>query len=104
MAGGYRDESASQGWNAGYDRTEQMPPVPPARGPAPGPVLNVSRLWAGGVATGIVAALIGFVGLLIVRVLLQIPYLAPIGSEPVVPDAAEPAPRWPRPAWRTCCW
>jgi Family of unknown function (DUF6069) len=43
-------------------------------------VLNVSRLWAGGVATGIVAALIGFVGLLIVRVLLQIPYLAPIRS------------------------
>lgn len=78
MVGGYRDDNASQGWD-GYDRTEQMAPVQ-NRGPAGGAVLNAGRLWAGGVATGIVAALIGFVGLLIVRVLLQIPYLAPIRS------------------------
>jgi len=79
MAGGYRDDNASQGWDAGDDRTQQMAPVGRPR-PTYGPLINVSRLWAGGVATGIVAALIGFVGLLVVRVLLQIPYLAPIRS------------------------
>jgi len=66
MSGGYDDQ---------WDETRQMP------GQAPrGPMINAGRLWSGGVATAIVAALIGLVGLLIVRALLQIPYLAPVRS------------------------
>lgn len=42
------------------------------------PAVEAGRLWAGGVATAVIAALIAMVGLLIIRVLLQIPYLAPI--------------------------
>ncbi|NMI00836.1 hypothetical protein HF526_26530 [Pseudonocardia sp. K10HN5] len=49
---------------------------PPASSRAP--VVNAGRLWSGGVATAVVAALIGLVGLLIARALLQIPYLAPV--------------------------
>jgi Family of unknown function (DUF6069) len=64
MTGGYDNE---------WDDTRQL-------APARGPVVNAGRLWAGGVATAIVAALIGLVGLLIVRALLQIPYLAPLRS------------------------
>jgi hypothetical protein len=76
MTGGYNERA---GWDPNVDRTQRMPgPVDP---PPPRSVpINASRLWAGGVATAIVAALIGLVGLLIVRVLLQIPYLAPIRS------------------------
>lgn len=37
-----------------------------------GPVVNTGRLWAGGVATAVVAALIGLVGVLIVRAVLQL--------------------------------
>ncbi|MFP5072777.1 DUF6069 family protein [Pseudonocardia nantongensis] len=44
------------------------------------PAVEASKLWAGGVATAVIAALIAMVGLLITRVLLQIPYLAPIES------------------------
>jgi hypothetical protein len=78
MAGGYNEP---QSWDAAdYDRTRQMPPQGGRPAPPRGPVINVGRLWAGGVATAIVAALIGLVGLLIVRALLQIPYLAPIRS------------------------
>lgn len=73
MTGGYDDQ---------WDKTRRMPQQGAAQqGTAPrGPVINVGRLWAGGVATAIVAALIGLVGLLIVRALLQIPYLAPVRS------------------------
>jgi hypothetical protein len=58
------------------DRTRQMSrtAVPPGTG---APAVNAARLWSGGVATAIVAALIGLVGVLIVRALLQLPYLAP---------------------------
>ena len=74
MTGGYDDQ---------WDKTRQMPPqdAVPQRAVAPrGPVINAGRLWAGGVATAIVAALIGLVGLLVVRALLQIPYLSPLRS------------------------
>ncbi|MGQ0574579.1 MAG: DUF6069 family protein [Pseudonocardia sp.] len=37
-----------------------------------GPVVNTGRLWAGGVATAVVAALIGLVGVLVVRAVLQV--------------------------------
>lgn len=46
--------------------------------PARRPAVEARKLWAGGVATAVIAALIALVGLLITRVLLQIPYLAPI--------------------------
>lgn len=67
----------SEGWD---DRTREM-----GRGEGPGrvrrtPVVNAGKLWSGGVATAVVAALIALVGLLIIRVLLQIPYLAPLDS------------------------
>ncbi|GAB3483932.1 DUF6069 family protein [Nocardiopsis coralliicola] len=39
--------------------------------------INVSRLWSGGLATAIVAALVIFVGALIVRGIFGIPVLAP---------------------------
>ncbi len=70
MSGGYDDQ---------WDETRQMPPGTPRSGePARGPAISAGRLWSGGVATAIVAALIGLVGLLVVRALLQIPYLAPV--------------------------
>lgn len=47
------------------------------------PAVHASRLWAGGVATAVIAALIAVVGFLIVRVLLQIPYLAPIQADSI---------------------
>lgn len=47
------------------------------------PAVHASRLWAGGVATAVTAALIALVGFLIVRVLLQIPYLAPIQADAI---------------------
>jgi Family of unknown function (DUF6069) len=54
-------------------RTEQPSPEPsgPVRWVEPGP------LWAGGVATAIVAALIALVGILVARWLFTIPILAP---------------------------
>ena len=40
--------------------------------PAPRRSLNVSRLWAGGVATAVVAALVALVGVLVARTALRI--------------------------------
>ncbi|MFP5020346.1 DUF6069 family protein [Pseudonocardia phyllosphaerae] len=50
-------------------------PKKPVRRRSP---VDGGKLWAGGLATAVIAALIALVGLLIVRVLLQIPYLAPV--------------------------
>jgi hypothetical protein len=52
-------------------RPEEPPPDSPGRWIEPGP------LWAGGVATAIVAALIALVGILVSRWLFTIPLLAP---------------------------
>jgi hypothetical protein len=52
-------------------RPEEPPPDSPTRWIEPGP------LWAGGVATAIVAALIALVGLLVARWLFTVPILAP---------------------------
>jgi hypothetical protein len=54
-------------------RAEEPPPEPsgPVRWIEPGP------LWAGGVATAIVAALIALVGILVARWLFTVPILAP---------------------------
>jgi hypothetical protein len=55
-------------------------PVPPG-GPVPGapdrPPIDATRLWAGGLATAVVAALIALVGVLIVRAVLKIALYAP---------------------------
>jgi uncharacterized membrane protein YtjA (UPF0391 family) len=50
---------------------------PPNRPPPLGVTLDARRLWAGGVATAVVAALIGVVGIIIIRGLLDIHVLAP---------------------------
>jgi hypothetical protein len=39
---------------------------------SPRPVLDAARLWSGGLASAVVAALVGLVGMLVVRVLLQV--------------------------------
>jgi hypothetical protein len=53
---------------------------PSAGGPAESPSarpLNVGRLWAGGVATAVVAALVALVGVLILRAVLRLAVYAP---------------------------
>jgi|SRR5215211_6442923 len=44
------------------------------------PTLNAGRLWAGGVATALVAALLAIVGILGARGLFDVPILAPKGE------------------------
>ncbi|HET6533594.1 MAG TPA: DUF6069 family protein [Actinoplanes sp.] len=46
----------------------------------PAPVLNAGKLWAGGVATAVVAALIAIVGVLVGRGLFDVAVLAPKGA------------------------
>ncbi|MBA3906633.1 MAG: hypothetical protein H0X35_08125 [Pseudonocardiales bacterium] len=46
-------------------------------GPPPGgttPRINAGRLWSSGVATAVVAALVGFVGVLVARVLFRVAF------------------------------
>jgi hypothetical protein len=49
----------------------RLPPGPPRR------TVDPAKLWAGGVATAVVAALIAVAGILIARGVLKIPVLAP---------------------------
>jgi Family of unknown function (DUF6069) len=44
------------------------------------PVVNAGRLWAGGLATALVAALIAIVGIVGARALFDVPILAPKGE------------------------
>jgi hypothetical protein len=60
---------------AGYEHG--YAPRPPERPPSGRPSVDAARLWAGGVATAIVACLVGLVGVLIARWLFAIPLLAP---------------------------
>src|SRR4051812_27867392 len=57
------------------------PPGGPPGGPQPGGSdrvpIDATRLWAGGLATAVVAALIALVGVLIVRAVLRIALYAP---------------------------
>ncbi|MHA6793461.1 DUF6069 family protein [Pseudonocardia bannensis] len=77
MASGYNERGGSDPDYPDYaEPTRQLGRRPAGATPA----LNAGRLWSGGVATAVVAALIGLVGLLVVRALLQIPYLAPAGA------------------------
>lgn len=68
MSEGQDDRTRQMGRDEGHPRARRTPAV------------NAGKLWAGGIATAAVAALIALVGLLIIRVLLQIPYLAPLDA------------------------
>lgn len=59
------------GQGRSYDRTQRMQ--------RPGTV-DARRLWAGGVATALVAVLVAFIALLIARGIVGIPVLAPDGA------------------------
>ena len=64
----------------GYEQSAYEPgygPRPPERPPPDRPSVDAGRLWAGGIATAIVACLVGLVGVLIARWLLGIALLAP---------------------------
>ena len=70
---------------SGYDdeRTRQMPSAGGGHSAPPGtraPQVNAARLWSSGIATALVAALIGLVGTLIVRALIKIPYLGSLNT------------------------
>lgn len=54
-----------------YDQTRRMPTS------GRGQRVDVRKLWSGGAATAIVAALVAFVGLLIARGIFQVAVLAP---------------------------
>ena len=49
----------------------------PRPGPRPRPRVDAGQLWAGGIATAVVAALIAIAGILISRWILNVPILAP---------------------------
>jgi hypothetical protein len=55
-----------------YDQTRR---IPAASGS--GPRLDIRKLWSGGLATAVVAALVAFVGLLVARGIFKVPVLAP---------------------------
>lgn len=55
-----------------YDQTRRIPAES-----EPPPRLDSKKLWSGGVATAIVAALVAFVGLLVARGIFEVPVLAP---------------------------
>ena len=57
-----------------------MTAMPQSAGAPVRPALNAGRLWAGGVATAVVAALIAIVGILIGRGLFDVAVLAPKGA------------------------
>ena len=66
------------------DDTLRLPLVTPQTADAPladrrpaAPVLDATRLWTGGLATAAVAALVGLVGTLVIRVLFE---YAPVGA------------------------
>lgn len=50
-----------------YDET-----APAARGGTPSPRVDVVRLWSGGIATAVVAALVGLVGVLVTRAVFKL--------------------------------
>ncbi|MGD9987374.1 DUF6069 family protein [Pseudonocardia sp.] len=66
----------------GYDgASAAVPPAPMTVEPVEHrPVVDATRLWSGGLATAIVAALIGLVGVLVVRVAFHVALYAPAGA------------------------
>lgn len=62
----------------GYEeRPRYRPPQARERRPSDRPEVNGGRLWAGGVVSAVVAALIGVVGLFVARGLLGVPVYLP---------------------------
>src|SRR5438874_1789128 len=59
---------------------DPMTAMYPVADQPPRPVVNAGRLWAGGLATAVVAALIAVVGILIGRGLFGVEVLAPKGA------------------------
>jgi Family of unknown function (DUF6069) len=53
------------------------PMVPQGRGSQPRGRVDAGKLWSGGVATAVVAALVALIGVLVCRWLFNIPLLAP---------------------------
>ncbi|GAY09009.1 DUF6069 family protein [Pseudonocardia sp. N23] len=78
----------------GYDgASTALPPartamVQPAEPVEQRPVVDATRLWSGGLATAIVAALIGLVGVLVVRVAFHVALYAPAGAATLGSSAA----------------
>jgi len=64
---------------AGQDqyRQDQYRHAPPPAPPSSRPSVDAGKLWSGGVATAVVAALVALVGVLVCRWLFGIPLLAP---------------------------
>ena len=56
---------------------------PPASGPPARVTVNAGRLWAAGVATALVCALIGLVGVLVVRAVFKVALYAPESASAV---------------------
>lgn len=54
--------------------------VPPAGAADTTPQVNAGKLWAGGLATAVVAALVAFVGILLARGVFDVAVLAPKGE------------------------
>ena len=93
MAGGYGSGGGYGTWDRG-DETRRLPDqdqygqqygdpqyvqeYEPPR--APKPSVDAGRLWAAGIATAIVAALVAMVGTLIVRAVLRIAFNGPASS------------------------
>jgi hypothetical protein len=59
------------------DRPYQGPPAQPYEDQPSHPQVNAQKLWAGGAASAVVAALVALVGILVFRGLFDIPILAP---------------------------
>lgn len=60
----------------------------PAAPAEPRPSVDAARLWSGGLATAVVAALIGLVGVLVVRAVFNIALYAPAGAAALGSTAA----------------
>ncbi|GAY12008.1 DUF6069 family protein [Pseudonocardia sp. N23] len=76
----YGDQGYGQQGRQGFaDSGGHRQPPPGTRAPA----VNAARLWSGGVATAIVAALIGLVGVLVARALPKVEFLGPLASGPL---------------------
>ncbi len=65
-----------------YDQ-RGYPGGPPASGPPARVTVNAGRLWAAGVATALVCALIGLVGVLVVRAVFNVALYAPESASAV---------------------
>jgi hypothetical protein len=80
---GYPQDGYQQGGypQADYQQEDHQPaPQRPQRKPSRLPEFDIARLWAGGGATAVVAALLAVVGILFARGLLEVAVLAPKGE------------------------